>query len=176
MRNLVILLAILFLLYLLAKWFTKTPPKNVIAQSKMIGLYAIAAVILFMVVTGRINALFAIIAGILPFAQRILTAWRTLNYFRRFSSNFTSNKPSSSNPASSSASQASTIETSRFRMSLDHNSGELSGLVLTGKFSGKQFNQLELKQLLELLRECHTSVDSDSAAVLESFLDRYHIV
>lgn len=174
MRNLVILLVVLFLLYLIVKWFIKTPPKNVIAQSKKTGLYAVAAILLLLVVTGRINGLFAILAGALPFAQRLFTAWRTLNYFRRFTSGFTSNRSNSKNTTSPGTNQSSTIETERFRMFLDHETGELSGTVLSGKYNGEQLDQLSLEQLLELLRDCHASVDSESSAVLESFLDRYH--
>jgi len=171
MRNLIILLAVALLLYLLVKWFTKTPPKQVVIAAKKYALYAVGAVLLLLVVSGRMHWLYGVVAGLIPLGQRLFTAWRTINYFR----NFTSSKQNHSNPDNTtSANQASTIQTSFLNMTLDHDSGEMNGTVNKGKFANQQLNQLNLDQLLELLSECYTVNGSDSVAVLESYLDRYY--
>jgi len=171
MRNLIILLAVAVLLYLLIKWFTKTPPKQVVIAAKKYALYAVGAVLLLLVVSGRMHWLYGLVAGLIPLGQRLFTAWRTINYFR----SFTSSKQNHSNPDNTaSANQASTIQTSFLNMTLDHDSGEMNGTVSKGKFTNQQLSQLNLDQLLELLSECYTVNGSDSVAVLESYLDRYH--
>lgn len=172
MRNLIIILVVLFLIYMLVRWFTKTPAKKVSGQLKKSGLFLIAGILLFFVVTGRMHWLYAFVAGALPFAQRLFTAWRTVNYFRRFTGQQSNN--TNRNQSGQTSSQTSSIETAMIHMTLDHESGEISGRVLSGKYAGKRLDELSVSQLVDLLRDCHTNADNDSVAVLETFLDRYH--
>lgn len=58
-------------------------------------------------------------------------------------------------------------------MSLDHDSGELDGLVLEGGYVGKRLSELSLEQLIELFEECQRA-DAESAALLQAYLDRTH--
>ena len=67
--------------------------------------------------------------------------------------------------------QASDIETAFLSMSLDHDSGEMEGKVLQGRFVGTRLGDLNLSDLYQLLKE--VSVDADSARLLEAYLDRY---
>ena len=57
-------------------------------------------------------------------------------------------------------------------MTLDHDSGEIDGEVLAGRFEGSRLARLDLDELLELLREC--GHDEESAAMLQAYLDRVH--
>jgi hypothetical protein len=171
MRNLVIILVVLFLIYMLVRWFIKSPPQKVSAQLKKSVFFIIAGLLLFLVVTGRMHWLYAIVAGALPFAQRLFTAWRTVNYFRRFTAKSSGNQ---SQQHGQSQAQASSIVTKAIHMSLYHDTGQMSGQILCGKYSGKQLDELSTAQLVEVLRECHNDSDNDSVAVLESYLDRYH--
>ncbi len=66
--------------------------------------------------------------------------------------------------------QASDIETAFLSMSLDHDSGEMEGKVLQGRFVGTRLSDLNLSDLYQLLEE--VSVDADSARLLEAYLDR----
>jgi DnaJ-domain-containing protein 1 len=63
------------------------------------------------------------------------------------------------------------VETRFLRMSLDHDSGILDGMVLEGQFRGRRLSELGNEQLSELLRECRVE-DEQSATVLEAYLDR----
>jgi len=169
MRNLIIIIAVLILLYLLVNWFSRTPSKQVASALRKYALYGIIALVIFFVVTGRMHWLYGLIAGFIPVGQRLFTAWNTVNHFRRFG--LGSQK---ANTSTSTSGQTSTIETQYLNMSLNHDTGEMTGTVLQGKYKGHRLNELSLKQLIELLKECRISDDTDSAAVLESYLDRYH--
>lgn len=70
-----------------------------------------------------------------------------------------------------SAGQASDIETDYLRMTLDHDSGEMMGVVLRGAFSGRDLGDLGLEELLSLFEEC-LRADEKGARVLEAYLDR----
>jgi DnaJ-domain-containing protein 1 len=58
-------------------------------------------------------------------------------------------------------------------MSLDHDSGTMTGEVLDGRFRGRQLDQLNLQELRSLLEECEQN-DAQSAAVLQAYLERTH--
>ena len=69
--------------------------------------------------------------------------------------------------------QVSKVETAFLRMTLDHDSGDLAGEVIAGAFAGQQLQQMSLENLLELLSTCQVQ-DTQSAALLETYLDRHH--
>lgn len=73
----------------------------------------------------------------------------------------------------SSGGASSDVETDWLRMSLDHASGETSGLVLKGKYAGRRLAELDLDQLIELLGEVRIA-DPQSALLLEAYLKRLH--
>lgn len=67
--------------------------------------------------------------------------------------------------------QRSTVETSHLAMVLDHDTGELGGVVRQGRFSGRDLASLTLDELIELWRVCRAE-DAQGAALLETYLDR----
>lgn len=67
---------------------------------------------------------------------------------------------------------ASSIRTRFLLMSLQHESGEMDGEVLEGRFKGARLSNLTVEQLLVLAQECR--VDNDSLQILEAYLDRNH--
>ena len=69
------------------------------------------------------------------------------------------------------AGQASNVETSYLRMTLDHRSGEMSGEVRRGRFAGRPLSSLGKEELLTLLMECQRD-DPPSVRLVESYLDR----
>ena len=154
----IILLILVFLgLMLFASWLGKASPVQRTRALKIIVLYGIAGALLLLVVTGRIPWMFALISAAAPWIQRFLIArqaWNTLK--------------ASQGPSSG---KTSKVETSILRMTLDHDSGNLDGEVISGQFTGSLLSDLSDKQLLDLLKECRYS-DNQSAAILESYLDR----
>jgi hypothetical protein len=69
--------------------------------------------------------------------------------------------------------QSSTVTTAFLRMTLDHDTGTMSGTVLRGHFAGMRVEELGVGDLLALLRECRAE-DEEGARLLEAYLDRIH--
>ena len=126
-------------------------------------MYIGVGLIILLVLTGRLPWLFAVAGALIPIVQRVLTATQLFNTLRSASNRY----KASQGPTPG---QQSGVETSFFKMHLDHASGEMSGDVLRGRYAGQTLQGLELSQLLELYREC--SGDQQSCAVLEAYLQR----
>ncbi len=64
----------------------------------------------------------------------------------------------------------STVRSAWLEMELDHETGELDGLVLTGKNEGNRLSDLADTVIMELYQEL--SSDGESCALMEAYLDR----
>ena len=157
-RVLLVLAALAGLIWL-AAWLNRSSPAQRGQALKLILLYGVAGFLLLLVITGRVHWLFALLGAAIPWLQRALLARQAWRMFK------SSRKPAAGN--------RSKVETSYFRMILDHDTGDLTGGVTRGAFAGRSINDLSLDQLLTLLNECR-STDPQSAALLEAFLDRNH--
>ncbi len=69
--------------------------------------------------------------------------------------------------------QSSTVATAFLRMTLDHDTGTMSGTVLQGRYAGLRIEEMGVADLVGLLRECRAE-DDDGARLLEAYLDRFH--
>lgn len=161
MRTLLILAAAILLYLLVVRWFMRQPK-----QTRIQTLMILAGIILVgLAATGRLNWVFALLGALLPFVQRVFALLSYVPLIQRLYRQF---QPSQAAPG-----QQSKVETRFLRLILDHDSGAMSGQVLSGQFSGKNLDQLSLEQLLQLLAECR-SEDSESAQLLEAYLERTH--
>lgn len=75
--------------------------------------------------------------------------------------------------AKPSAGQTSTVSTPYLDMTLDHATGETSGLVLQGRFKGSRLSEMTPNDLLALLAELRVE-DPDGAQLLDAYLARVH--
>jgi len=64
--------------------------------------------------------------------------------------------------------QASHVRTTFIEMELDHDSGAMTGHILTGRFAGASLDKLDAATLAGLLGE----IDADSRDLLAAYLDR----
>ena len=147
----------LIALIALARWLGRANATQRSRTLKQILLYGTGAILLLLVITGRLHWLFALIGAALPWLQRAMMARRAWTTFR-----------SMRGPQSG---QNSRVETAFLRMTLDHDTGDLNGEVIQGAFSGSKLLDLSLDQLLELLDQLRAG-DAQSAALLEAYLDR----
>lgn len=155
------------------RWFVRTPPQQVARKLRQSALWIAAGALILLAASGRAHWLWALLGGALPFAQRLLMAWRAFNLFKHLKGQMGGlGGGLGGSPATGSGGRNSTVNTRFLSMSLDHQSGALTGLVLEGAFKGRRLSELDLDQLLELLGECRS--DEQSAAVLEAYLDREH--
>jgi len=157
--RILLLLALLVGLMYLASWLGRATPAQRTAAFRNILIYGAAAVLLILVLTGRIHWLFALAGAAAPWIQRALMAMRAWNSYKAF--------------RGPSAGRQSSVGTDYLAMTLDHDSGDIDGEILAGAFTGSKLSALSLEQLRELLAECR-SADPKSAALVEAFLDRYH--
>jgi len=65
----------------------------------------------------------------------------------------------------------SEVTTRLLRMTLDHDTGGITGEVIGGVKAGRGLDSLELVELLDLLTECRTE-DGQSVPLLEAYLER----
>lgn len=139
---------------LLGTWFVRTEPKKVVSLLRWV--LAILGLIVggFLIWGGR-QAL-AVLA--LPMLLPVLMNWRAIRARLRAA-------------RGPSPGQSSEVDTRFLRMTLDHDSGVMTGHVKEGRFQGRTLEGLELGDLVALWAECRAE-DPQSAAVLEAYLDR----
>lgn len=63
----------------------------------------------------------------------------------------------------------STVRTAALEMELDHDSGEMEGVVLAGRFEGRVLGEMDLADLLALHGDLQR--DGDSIRLLETYMD-----
>lgn len=112
----------------------------------------------YLLVTGRLMQAAFTAGALVPMFVRWRAAWQGLR-----SATKTAQGPTPGN--------RSTVETSHLAMVLDHDTGELGGRVLQGRFKDRDLSGLALDELIELWRDCRTH-DAQGAALLETYLDR----
>lgn len=162
MRALIFLLtAILILLFL--RWLLRQPRK-VWLQFTVVGI-GLGLVALAM--TGRLHWLAALFGILLASARRLLGLLNYLPLVHRLLAQF-QGSPSASRPSPGSSSQ---VESRYLRMSLAHDTGEMDGEILLGRFKGRRLSDLSEHELAELLHECQAQ-DEESTALLQAYIDR----
>ena len=152
-----IALGVLLLLAILATGhvYVKASPRTLAQLIKAVGLVLAGLVFLLAVVSGRGAALI----GLAPIVFFAVMAFKQAS--RR--------KAASGGP---SRGASSAVTTRYFRMSLDHDTGAVSGEVTAGRFAGRNLSDLSFEDLLDLRRDC--ADDAQSVSVLEAYLDRIH--
>jgi len=139
-------------LFILFRWLSRQPSRvywQLIAVILAVGL-------LILVLAGRAPWLAALLAMLLPFVRGWL-----------------SGTGAASSKAGPVGGQTSRVQSKYLRMTLNHDSGEIGGEILAGQFAGKSLGQLDLDDLLQLMRECQH--DEESVALLQAYLDREHV-
>ncbi len=139
---------------LLGYWFVRAEPKKIVPLLRWL-LVILGLIVGGYLIWGGLRA-WALLA--LPFLLPILMNWRAVRARLRAA-------------RGPSPGQASEVETRFLRMTLDHDSGVMTGHVKEGRFAGRALEDLELDDMIALWAECRAE-DAQSAAVLEAYLDR----
>ncbi len=147
-------------------WIRSLPApqrKNSIIKLLVVGTVAVVAIL---ALTGRFYLVMALLAGLFPLLRRILPGLLLGKIFRGYG------MPGMGSRASSASSgNQSKVTSEILAMTLDHDSGDMTGQVLKGSFSGRALEELGEQEFIELLQYCREN-DDDSARLLESYLDR----
>ena len=139
--------------YLTLRWFLKRSHGTKVGA----GLFAIGLGLVLLAAIGRLPWVFGLVGGLLPLLVVVLSPRQQRNEDRRHEQESTGGQ--------------SVVETRFLRMTLDHETGEMAGQVLAGRFAGFAFDALSQEQLLELLND-FAGEDDESAALLRAYLDR----
>lgn len=139
-------------LLLLVYLFVNTDPAKLVRAFKWIGLGAAVLVLLYLLLSERFAFIWLPLAMVFPYLRRLRSLF---SGFRGVSG----------------GGQASNVSTPFLRMSLDHDSGTMTGTVLAGRFAGMRLEELGREELFALLRECRAS-DEEGARLMEAYLDR----
>jgi len=161
MARILLIIAVIIIAMMLFRWLKQLPSH----QRWKALMVVVGVVLLGLVLTGRLHWLFALAGALIPAAQRLLSLIAYLPMLQRVLNSFKGSTPT--------AGQTSQVETDYLHMQLDHDSGKLIGIVKTGLFAGKNLENLNFEELLQL-REYYTQQDEDSRLLLENYLDRCH--
>lgn len=170
LRLLTVLAAVL-LAYVILKALYRKNPQLFAKKIRYAAMIAGVTALILLAVTGRLHWLFALLAGLVPLASRIVGLLRIIPLVQSIRSALGGGVGLGAfGPKSGKTSQ---VQSLYLRMDLDHDSGEVKGEVLQGDFAGRKLETLDLSDLIRLLVQ-YQQQDRDSALLLQTFLDRRH--
>jgi hypothetical protein len=159
--RLILLLAIAVTLVVLIRRAQRQPPHKRRAAYLQIILGAAVVGVVILTLMGKMHWLGAAITGLLVVARQMLPLLIRLLPMLG----------SLRGQAGSTGSKQSEVSARILTMTLDHDSGDLSGVVLEGPFKDWLLEELDRQQLDELLAYCQRE-DADSAQLLASYLEQ----
>jgi hypothetical protein len=154
--------ALLVGLLLAGRWFVSADPKVLVKVLKWAAVGVIAGAVVFFVASGRLNWALLTLPAFVPWFLRLRQAARMAKNYSRMSEGI----------GGAGQGRTSTVETRFLRMTLDHGSGAMDGVVKEGPYTGRGLAGMSSAELLDLLEQVRA--DEQSARVLEAYLDRVH--
>jgi DnaJ-like protein len=148
-----------FVFYMLLQMFRAANPAALARALKMVGGVVALAVAAFVGVKGELAVAIPLGifgAGLLGWSPR---AMQGLGNIGGLFGGLGSQR---------SAGQASTVRSQFLEMTLDHDSGVLTGRIVAGPYAGQSLDAFGLSQLAAMI----PNLDGESTALLESYLDR----
>lgn len=164
---------------LIGQWFVNAAPGDVTRMVKRAAVVLVLLVIIGLAATGRLGWAFAGLAAMVPWAGRILRLFLLGRVLRR--SGLFGGPSGFSTPGggfgfgmpgggSGRGPGTSDVTTEHLRMTLHHETGQMTGTVLTGPFATRDLDDLEPEERMDLWRQVQT--DPDSLRLYETWLDR----
>jgi hypothetical protein len=153
-------IALLIGFILFGRWYN-AEPKKALKALKLIGIVGFFIISCFFVFTGRLSWAFLGVTVLLPWLMRARSVIMVAKTFKRMMQANAGVKGGST----------SDVKTKFFEMTLDHDSGQISGRIIEGDHSGAYIENLTTQQLIVLLNTYHVE-DINSARILEAYLDR----
>jgi hypothetical protein len=149
-------IALLVALVFFLRWYATAPPSDLLKVLKWGGMTIGGLLVLFLLLRGGFQFLWIAAAFLIPYLlrRRGMRGWAQAS------------KPRTQG-------QRSTVRTRFVAMELDHDTGDMDGEILEGPHRGRRLSDLDLDSLLDLLHLAYNE-DSQSAQVIQSYLDRVH--
>lgn len=147
------------------RWFLRRAPHRGKRFLLQLLLVSFALLTLWLALTGRLHWLVALFGSLLPFARRLLPLLipllRGLPQFKR-----------QRRSRQQKSGQQSNVQTQWLAMTLDHDSGEISGQITAGPMAGQSLQSLSDSQLIELYQQC-ISKDPQALKLLDNYITRH---
>ncbi len=169
----VLAVAGVFALVLLLKLLWGNRKVSLTSKPVLIASAVLLGVLVIGMMSNRIHPLAAVGTAILPFLKRLLAMLPLLAFSQLFGNplgamfnraRFRQFDNASNDGAGSEAS------TSELSMSLDHESGNMGGTVLNGKYANKDLNELDDIEIADLY---HSLREEESKRLLEAYISRH---
>lgn len=154
MQFLILGLALLVLVLIVGRAFTRANPQSLAKSIKQAAGITLLVISVFLIATGKF------VLG-LPL---VFFAFSLLGYSFPWQ-NGTGN-------ARKSEGQRSSVRTDMLEMTLDHDTGEMIGVVRRGQFTGRKLADLSANELNALLQEAYER-DAQAAQLLEAYISRF---
>ncbi len=151
-------------------WWLRTGPAVSAARFRRALVVLAVLLLVLLAATGRLHWLLALVGALVAAAVRLLPL---LHYAPLVQRLWRQARPRAERSGGSAGVERSTVESRFVRLWLDHATGEIDGEVLAGDFKGQRLSALPRDQLMRLYHDCR-GVDPDSAALLQSYLDRVY--
>lgn len=142
-----LLIALLFVLFLTAG-FVNASPVRIAAWIRLVGPAILAVTGLVLTLSGRVGVGIGLLG--------IATTWFL--------------KTRKNAGISTAGPRRSYVRSAALEMQLDHDTGEMNGLVLAGQYEGQDLDSLDKHDLIVLMSELMS--DAESCQLLEAYLDR----
>jgi len=140
----------------LVQWFIRTEPRQILKSLRWAGLAIAVIVAVILIATRQFQLIYPLILLLLPWFLRARA--------------FRNRMKTARGPTPG---QASEVRTRFVVMQLDHDTGEMDGLVQEGPHRGRQLSDLSLDDAIALYRTA-AAEDQASAQVLQAYLERMH--
>jgi len=174
MRTLILIGLIFVLIFAVRILMRAAPAKSAWFIQRLVWTAGIL-VFLFLLLTGRLHWLFALILGAIPLLRRALPYLRYApivgSLWKRYGGRGNT-IGGNGNGNGNTSGQYSTVRSNYIEMTLNHENGAMDGDVLQGQFKGSRLQSMSLVQLLSLLGEVRD--DNDSVALLQTYMDHAH--
>ncbi|MSO97704.1 MAG: molecular chaperone DnaJ [Rhodospirillaceae bacterium] len=152
-------------LYFLA-WYGRAKTEDVKKTMRWTGISIGLLLVAVLALSGRLSVAIAALMGLVAWGWRVFNMIQMGQQMSGMFRNFARGLGGAGGKGSSD------VQSAYLRMTLDHDTGHLDGSVVQGAFIGRKLSALSFEELITFLAEIRADVES--AALLESFLDRAH--
>ncbi|MEA3411358.1 MAG: molecular chaperone DnaJ [Pseudomonadota bacterium] len=163
--RLLVFLAAAIIVFVFLRWIAGQPRAaryQFIAVAVGLGLVVAAA-------TGRLSWIAAVIGAALPFVRRLTGLLGYLPLANRLYRQY--GQGSTGRGDSGPSGRVSRVRTRFLNMTLDHDSGEIDGVIVSGPHQDRRLGELKREELTGLFDQ-YQAADEESASLLAAYLDK----
>ena len=165
-------ITLLVVAMLVSRWALSAPPRQVLRAVSWVGFVIAVGGFLALLITQKLGYALALLAGLIPWGLKLLNLYLLARMLRGVLGGGGLGGLGGRWGGGATPGRSSSV-TSRFLdMTLDHDTGTLSGRVTRGAFAGRDLDSLSQEEAAALWREA--AGDADTLRLLEAWLDRTH--